>query len=67
MEPWRPDVPWRDEDLSVHPLDGQPSPGFDCGREAQNSFLYRRAWRDMKAGVSVTHLLYVKGIFAGYI
>lgn len=68
MEP-SPDaaVPWSDEDLSVRVLRGQPPAGFDCGREAQNAFLYRRAWRDLKAGVSVTHLLFVKGIFAGYV
>ena len=67
MESLQSEGSWDDEGLTVHALDGQPPLGFDCGDEAQNSFLYRRAWRDMKAGVSVTHLLFMKGILAGYI
>lgn len=48
-------------------IDGQPPAGFDCGREAQNVFLYARAWRDAKAGVTVTHLVFIKGLLAAYV
>jgi GNAT superfamily N-acetyltransferase len=67
MDASRPQTPWEDDDLRVQIIDGQPSSGFDCGRDAQNAFLYGRAWRDAKAGVTVTHLLFVKGILAGYV
>jgi hypothetical protein len=61
-----PGTPWELHDLKMRIIDGQPPAGFDCGRDAQNAFLYARAWRDARAGVSVTHLLYVKGLFAAY-
>lgn len=67
MDASRLQTPWADGDLRVQIMDGQPSMGFDCGRDAQNAFLYSRAWRDSKAGVTVTHLLFVKGILAGYV
>lgn len=59
--------PWHDEDLEMRQLVGQPEAGFDCGEEEQNRFLYERAWRDAKRGVTSTHLLYVKGILAAYV
>lgn len=58
---------WGVEDLRFELIHGQPPAGFDCGRDAQNAFLYGRAWRDAKAAVSVTHLMFVKGIFAGFV
>jgi GNAT superfamily N-acetyltransferase len=45
---------------------GPPEAGFDCGREDQNRFLYKRAWPDQQAQLSVTYLYYVKGIIAAY-
>jgi len=48
-------------------MDGQPPEGFDCGRDSQNEFLYRRAWRDVKAGVTVTYLFWVRGALAAYV
>lgn len=62
-----PGTPWAMEDIEAHVIDGQPPAGFDCGRDAQNTFLYSRAWRDAKAGVTVTHLLFVKGLLAAYV
>jgi GNAT superfamily N-acetyltransferase len=60
-------APWDEHEIRVERMDGQPSAGFDCGRQPQNDFLYTRAWRDQKAGVSVTYLLYAKGILAGFV
>jgi GNAT superfamily N-acetyltransferase len=60
-------VPWDEREIRLERMEGQPASGFDCGRESQNRFLYARAWRDQKAGVSVTYLLYVSGILAGYL
>jgi GNAT superfamily N-acetyltransferase len=57
---------WTEDDVATHVLDGEPPGGFDCGREMQNAFLYQWAWADQQVGVSVTHLYFVKGIFAGY-
>jgi hypothetical protein len=62
-----PGTPWAFEDVDAHVIDGQPPDGFDCGREAQNTFLYTRAWRDAKIGVTVTHLLFIKGMLAAYV
>jgi GNAT superfamily N-acetyltransferase len=62
-----PGTPWVRDDIEAHVIDGQPPLGFDCGREAQNTFLYARAWRDAKVGVSVTHLLFIKGLLASYV
>jgi GNAT superfamily N-acetyltransferase len=60
-------TPWEMFDVEMRVLDGQPPLGFDCGAEDQNRFLVERAWRDQKRGVSVTHLLSVKGIAAAYV
>jgi GNAT superfamily N-acetyltransferase len=62
-----PDAGWDEGDVAVVLLDGLPPDGFDCGREEQNRFLYGHAWSDHSAGVSVTYLIFVKGIFAGYV
>jgi ribosomal protein S18 acetylase RimI-like enzyme len=62
-----PGTPWVPDDMEACAIDGQPPAGFDCGRETQNRFLYARAWRDAKAAVSVTHLVFIKGLLAGYI
>lgn len=68
MDPiFAPGTPWELHDLEMRVIDGQPPAGFDCGREAQNTFLYSRSWRDAKAGVTVTHLLSVKGVLAAYV
>lgn len=63
----QPDVGWDDEDLNIILLDGEPPAGFDCGREAQNAYLYECAWRDFQQDLSKTHLFFIKGIFAGYV
>lgn len=60
-------IPWREEDLSLAVLDGAPPDGFDCGVEDYNRFLYQRAWRDVKSGISVTHLLFVSGVPAAFV
>lgn len=61
-----PGTPWVPGDMEACPIDGQPPAGFDCGRESQNRYLYARAWRDAKAAVSMTHLVFIKGLLAGY-
>jgi hypothetical protein len=53
-------------DLVRRKLDGLPEPGFDCGREDQNAFLYERAWEDQRERLSVTYLYYIHGMLAGY-
>lgn len=60
------ETPWDEGDLEMRVMEGPPPAGFDCGREEQTRFLYERAWRDMKRGITATHLLYVKGILAAY-
>lgn len=67
MDDSAPGIEWERRDLQVRIINGQPSTGFDCGREAQNRFLYERAWRDAKAGVTVTYLFFVTGLLAGYV
>jgi ribosomal protein S18 acetylase RimI-like enzyme len=47
-------------------MDEPPPRGFDCGREAQNRFLYDSAWSDQSERLSVTYLYYVSGLFAAY-
>ena len=66
-EPFRAGAPWTLDDLQMRILDGQPAEGFDCGDERYNRFLYSRAWRDQKRGVTVTHLLMIKGVPAAYV
>jgi GNAT superfamily N-acetyltransferase len=59
--------PWDDDDLNVMILREEPPTGFDCGRPEQNAYLYESARRDTENLASVTHLFFIKGIFAGYI
>jgi GNAT superfamily N-acetyltransferase len=56
-----------DDELQMRPLLGDPPHGFDCGSAEQNAFLYERAWNDARCGITVTHLLYVKGMLAAYV
>ena len=62
-----PGTPWGFDDMEMRLLDGKPPEGFDCGRDEQNRFLYERARRDAKKGVTVTHLLFIKGVLAAYV
>ena len=54
------------DDLVIRKMDGHLSPGFDCGREMQNDFLYQRAWPEQRERLSTTYLYYAKGILAAY-
>ncbi len=54
------------DDIVVRKLDGPPEPGFDCGNDDQNSFLYERAGADQEELISVTYCYYLHGIFAAY-
>lgn len=65
--PFPPGTPWSLDDMEMRLLDGRSPEGFDCGREEQNRFLYERARRDAKRGVTVTHLLHIKGTLAAYV
>lgn len=56
-----------DDDLVVRPLDGAPATDFDCGAVEQNEFLHERAWHDALRGITVTHVLYVRGITAAFV
>jgi GNAT superfamily N-acetyltransferase len=62
-----PDAPFSRDDLEMRIIDGPPPVGFDCGVEEQNAFLYCRAWKDHCRGVTVTYLLFAKGILAAYV
>ncbi|MBV9109384.1 MAG: GNAT family N-acetyltransferase [Gemmatimonadetes bacterium] len=64
---FKPEAPFTEADLEMRILEGPPPEGFECNAEAQNRYLYDRARRDQRKSVSVTHLLFVKGIFAAYI
>lgn len=57
---------WTRKDLSTGILEGRPAPGFDCGGEEQNTFLYEHAWADQQAWVSTTYLFFVRHILAGF-
>lgn len=61
------EIPFEDRDLQIRALAGPPPHGFDCGSAEQNAFLYDRAWHDACRGITVTHLLFVKGILAAYV
>lgn len=61
-----PGAPWSEADLDIRAIDGQPEAGFESEDETYNRFLYERAWRDAKKGVSVTYLFRVKGVLAGF-
>jgi GNAT superfamily N-acetyltransferase len=54
------------DNIIVLKLDGPPEPGFDCGDDDQNAFLYERAWADQEEMISVTYRYYLHGIFAAY-
>lgn len=54
------------DDLAIRKLDGPPPPGFDCGREMQNDFLFQRAWEEQRERLSTTYLYYFRGILAAY-
>lgn len=60
-------APWTLDDLEARILEAPPPAGFDCGAEEQNRFLHQRAWADQGKGISVTHLVYIKGIPAAYV
>lgn len=64
---FRASTAWSGDDLEMRTLDGPPPSGFDCGAADQNDFLYLRAWPDACHGISVTHMLYIKGIPAAYV
>jgi GNAT superfamily N-acetyltransferase len=42
------------------------SPGFDCERNAQNAFLYERAWSDQEERLSTTYVYHVFDDLAAY-
>lgn len=65
--PFAPHAGWTEDDLRLVILNGDPPEGFDCGREAQNRYLYERAWPDHEARIATTRLIFVKGIFAAYL
>jgi ribosomal protein S18 acetylase RimI-like enzyme len=50
------------DELVGHKLNEPPPPGFDCGRDAQNRFLYESAWPDQAEQVSVTYLYSMGGL-----
>lgn len=52
--------------LAKHKLEGVPPEGFDCQREAQNSFLYEWAWSDQRQRVTTTYVYRAAGALAGY-
>lgn len=53
-------------DWGVRKLNGNPPPGFDCGRDAQTSFLYDHALHDQLQRVSVTYLYRSRESLAAY-
>lgn len=61
------DPGWTLDDLVVHPLEGEPPAGFDCGRDDQNNFLYGLARRYHEADIGRTYLVFIKGMLAGYL
>lgn len=68
MDPiFSPGAPWAAGDLDARTLDAPPPADFDCGAEEQNRFLHEWAWRDQRKGISVTHLIFVKGIAGAYV
>ncbi len=65
--PFSPNAPFSPSDIEMRAIDGPPPEGFDCGAEEQNRFLYERAWRDTRRGITVTHMLFIKGMLAAYV
>lgn len=64
---FRESTAWSEGDMEMRTLDGPPPSGFDCGAADQNDFLFERAWPDACHGISVTHMLSIKGIPAAYV
>lgn len=64
---FRASTAWSEGDIEMRTRDSPPPAGFDCGAVDQNEFLYLRAWPDACHGISVTHMLYIKGIPAAYV
>jgi hypothetical protein len=52
--------------ISGDVLEEPPPGGFDCASEAQNRFLYERAWVEQQERLSTTYLYYVDRIMAAY-
>ena len=52
--------------LAKQRLEGIPPEGFDCRREAQNSFLYEWAWADQRQRLTTTYVYRVAGGLAAY-
>lgn len=51
--------------LAKQRLEGTPPAGFDCRREAQNSFLYELAWPDQRQRLTTTYLYHAaRGLVA---
>jgi hypothetical protein len=49
-----------------HRLEGPLLPPFDCGREAQNTFLREWAWHDQEEWLSATHLYFIRGMLGAF-
>lgn len=47
--------------LAKQRLEEPPPPGFDCQREAQNSFLYEWAWSDQRQRLTTTYVYRAAG------
>jgi GNAT superfamily N-acetyltransferase len=62
----RPDHARSLDDIVRRELDGPPPPGFDCGRDAQNRFLYNRALIDQQEWISTTYLYRAGGVVAAF-
>jgi predicted N-acetyltransferase YhbS len=52
--------------LAKQRLEGTPPQGFDCRREAQNSFLYEWAWPDQRQRLTTTYVYRAAGMLVGY-
>ncbi|HEX5725210.1 MAG TPA: GNAT family N-acetyltransferase [Longimicrobiaceae bacterium] len=57
---------WALGEISYHILHEEPPPGFDCGREEQNAFLYGHAWADLQDRLSTTYLFFIQGRLAAF-
>lgn len=58
--------PYFANQVVVRRLDGEPPLDFDCGRVAQNQFLYNSAARDQGEWISCTYLHFLRGICVAY-
>jgi predicted N-acetyltransferase YhbS len=52
--------------LAKQRLEGLPPQGFDCRREAQNSFLYDLAWPDQRQRLTTTYVYHTAGEMVAY-